>query len=73
MLSLETPTAFEANLQNEIHLHNFATDQIENLFYFVMLLLFVFLPFASLRHWLPDDQTLIAYILVAGFVLNQRR
>jgi len=45
VLSIETPSLFERNIQNEINLHNFSNDIIENIYYFVAFLFLVVLPF----------------------------
>jgi hypothetical protein len=48
VLEIETPEAFEGNVQHEMNLHNFATGTVENLFYigsFVFLVLFPFFRF----------------------------
>jgi hypothetical protein len=48
VLEIETPEAFEGNVQHEMNLHNFATGTVENLYYigsFVFLVLFPFFRF----------------------------
>ncbi len=45
-LGIETPAVFDANLQGEINLHNFATNYVENIYYFGAFLFLVTLPFA---------------------------
>jgi hypothetical protein len=45
VLEIDTPKAFDANLQDEMNLHNFATDYIENIYYFGAFLFLVVLPF----------------------------
>lgn len=45
VLDIETPKAFEGNLQHEMNLHNFKTNLFENLYYFGAFLFLVALPF----------------------------
>jgi len=45
-LEIETPAAFSANMQGEMNLHNFATNYVENIYYFGAFLFLVTLPFA---------------------------
>lgn len=45
-LGIITPEAFDANHQKEINLHNFATNYVENLYYFGAFTFLVILPFA---------------------------
>lgn len=46
VLEIETPASFAGNLQQEMNLHNFATDPAENLYYTLGFLLLTVLPFA---------------------------
>lgn len=65
VLDIETPAAFEGNLQNEMNLHNFETNAIEVAYYFTAWALLVAMPFvldhfppareiALLRRFAPD-------------------
>lgn len=45
VFAIATPEMFVANIQHEMNFHNFATDVIENLYYFGAFLLLVALPF----------------------------
>lgn len=45
-LEIETPMAFNANLQGEMNFHNFATNYVENIYYFGAFLFLVVLPFS---------------------------
>ncbi len=47
-LEIETPKVFKGNWQNEMNLHNFATDYSENIYYFGAFLCLVVLPFIQL-------------------------
>jgi hypothetical protein len=44
VIEIETPTSFQDNYQNEINLHNFATDYIENIYYFATFVFLVVFP-----------------------------
>lgn len=48
ILNIETPKVFGRNAQNEMNLHNFATNYIENIYYFGAFLFLVVLPFIRL-------------------------
>ena len=48
---IETPEAFGGNKQNELNLHNFASNEIEIAYYFAGFIWFVLFPFAY--HHLP--------------------
>jgi len=48
VLEIETPKEFEGNIQNEMNLHNFYTNPIENIYYFGSFLFLVVLPFVRL-------------------------
>lgn len=45
VLQIETPKLFESNGQHEMNLHNFATNYIENLYYFGAFVFLVVFPF----------------------------
>lgn len=55
VFGVETPEAFADNRQEEMNLHNFATDKFENLYYFGAFLFFVGLPFLRFLRLLPSD------------------
>ena len=44
-LEIETPKAFDDNYQREINFHNFATNEVENIYYFGVFLFLVALPY----------------------------
>ena len=48
VLNFETPEGFDRNIQNEFNLHNFATNYIENAYYFGVFIFVVVLPFIYL-------------------------
>jgi len=45
IFDLETPDAFSGNEQGELNFHNFATNRVENVYYFGAFLFLVVLPF----------------------------
>jgi hypothetical protein len=45
VLEIETPETFNNNFQGEMNLHNFATNHVENMYYFGAFLFLVVLPF----------------------------
>jgi hypothetical protein len=45
IFNLETPEVFSGNEQNELNFHNFATNRVENIYYFGAFLFLVVLPF----------------------------
>lgn len=45
VFEIETPKMFESNIQHEMNLHNFATNYVENLYYFGAFVFLVVLPF----------------------------
>ena len=51
-LEIDSPELFNSNWQGEMNLHNFATDKVENLYYFGSFFLLVILPF--IRWLLPS-------------------
>ncbi len=52
VLDIETPKMFGRNAQNEMNLHNFATNYVENIYYFGAFLFLVVLPF--IRRFFPS-------------------
>ena len=74
VLGIEAPGVFNSNQQDEINLHNFYTDELENVYYFGALVFLVLLPLVRalspvveasvyLRTFLPRP-----YIAIAGAV-----
>ncbi len=47
VIGLETPEEFSANFQNELNLHNFSTNEVENLYYLGSFALLGFFPFLA--------------------------
>ena len=48
VLEIETPKAFDGNPHHEMNLHNYATNYVENIYYFGAFLFLVVLPFVRL-------------------------
>jgi len=57
VFDIETPDLFRSNMQNEINLHNFATDKTENAYYFGAFVFLVILPFMRLLGFIPVGNT----------------
>lgn len=47
VIGIETPDTFSANIQNEFNLHNFSTNEVENLYYLGSFALLGLLPFLA--------------------------
>ena len=54
VIGIKTPDSFSANIQNEFNLHNFSTDEVENLYYLGSFAVLGLLPF--LAAGLPADR-----------------
>lgn len=67
LLHFETTQSFQKNLQHEMNLHNFATRETENLFYFCSFVFFVVLPNISLR-WLFKKNEPIVTLFIPGTI-----
>lgn len=68
VLDFETPGAFEGNLQDEINFHNFATNKIENLYYFSTFLFLVALPFLRVLLSFLASNELLRIVVPRPFV-----
>lgn len=49
VFSLDTPDFIVENVREEINFHNYATDEVENVYYLSTFLAFIFLPFVAQR------------------------
>lgn len=69
ILKFNTTEFFEKNLQQEMNLHNFATREVENLFYFFSVVFFIIIPNVSLKWINPDGSKKISLIVpgIASF------
>lgn len=68
VLEIETPTAFEANVQNEINFHNFYSDPIENIYYFGTFLFLVVFPFVRLLFPFITKNTYLKTFVARPFI-----
>lgn len=68
VLSIETPSLFERNLQNEINLHNFTRYIIENIYYFGAFLFLVMLPFLKVIFFNTTKNEYLILFLPRPFV-----
>lgn len=67
-LAIDTPQAFQANQQAELNLHNFATDHLENLYYFGAFLFLVAAPFAAIYLPLLTSTPLLLTFMPRPFI-----
>ncbi len=68
-LSIKTPEVFRANIQDEINLHNFATDQIENIYYFSTTLFFAVFSFVYDKPHFFKSNKCISFFIPSRFIL----
>lgn len=82
VLDIETPAAFDGNLQGEMNLHNFETNAVEVAYYFTAWALLVALPFvmdhfppargiALLRRFAPDRLTVALAAPMVAYTHDQ--
>jgi hypothetical protein len=69
VLGLETPAIFQGNVQEEMNLHNFITDEIENIYYFGSFFFLVLLPFFHDRLPLFKKDGLFSFFIPGRYVL----
>ena len=68
VLEVETPEGFEGNLQNEMNLHNFATDKLEVIYYFLSFFFFIFLPFLYRHTQLFPQSSIFSFYIPSSLV-----
>lgn len=68
-LVIKTPASFIANMQQEMNLHNFATDEMENFYDFSTFLFFVVLFFIYDKTNLFKDNKCISFFIPSRFIL----
>jgi len=68
VLEIETPRAFNANLQYEFNLHNFYTNPIENIYYFGVFLFLVAFPFVRLLFPCISDHKYLRIFVARPFI-----
>lgn len=66
--SISTPKTFEGNDQNELNLHNFATNKTENCYYFFSFIILIFLPFIKDNTSIFSKHN-IRFLIPSNFVL----
>lgn len=69
VFSITTPEFFEENIQHEMNLHNFATDKIEDAYYFASFVFLIVLPFFNDRFSLLKKNGLVSFFMPSLFVL----
>lgn len=63
VIGIETPEFLKANAQKEMNFHNFATNYIENIYYFVSFVFLVVLPFMrSLFQFISSNKYLKTFV-----------
>lgn len=68
-LSIKTPEVFRANMQGEINLHNFATETVENIYYFSTFLFFAVFSFVYDKTHLSKGNKCISFFIPSRFIL----
>jgi hypothetical protein len=68
VFEIKTPEMFEGSSQNEMNLHNFATDYIENLYYFATFVFLVALPFMRSLFPLISNNTYLKIFVARPFI-----
>lgn len=68
VIGFETPNAFDANLQHEMNLHNFATNYVENIYYFGAFLFLVVLPFVRLLFPYMSNNSYLRIFVARPFI-----
>lgn len=68
LLHLKTAKIFDGNQQDEMNLHNFATDFIENIYYMGAHLFFVVLPFFYLLYPSLSDKKYLRLFIARPFI-----
>jgi len=69
VLEIETPKAFEKNMQNEMNFHNFASSLMENIFYLGIWAFLVVLPFLYLLFSFISQNTYFQIFIARPFVV----
>ena len=67
--SIVTPDLFRENQQQEMNLHNFATNEIEILYYFFSFLFFILLPFINDRTLLFSRLSQVSFFIPGLLIL----
>jgi hypothetical protein len=76
VLAVETPEAFQGNVQREMNLHNFFTDETENLYYMGAFLFLILIPFLNysypsrnrfLTFFIPGEHVMLASAVFTAY------
>lgn len=68
VLEIETPKAFDSNIQDEMNFHNFSTKFFENAYYFGVFLFLVLLPFVRLLFPYVSNNSYLRIFVAPPFV-----
>jgi len=69
VLNIDTPQAFNANMQKEINLHNYLTNEVENTYYFSSFLFLILIPFINDTTSLFQKYSRLSFFIPSRFVL----
>ncbi len=69
VFSVDTPEFIVANVRGEINFHNYATDEVENVYYLSTFLAFIFFPFAARKIKLDRVSPLARLFVPSQFVV----
>ncbi|MDO1446545.1 hypothetical protein Q0590_09810 [Rhodocytophaga aerolata] len=69
VLHIDTPDSFKDNRQNELNLHNFYTNPLENAFYFASFVFLILLPFIHENFQLINKRHLLSVFIPSRFIL----
>ena len=68
VFEIDTPAAFKGNYQNELNFHNFATNKVENIYYFGAFIFLVALPFFRLIFPFVSDNNYLRIFTARPFI-----
>jgi len=68
-LSIETPEIFKGNIQNEMNLHNFATNKVENAYYLSAFIVLILFPFVYDKLFIHKQKDLFSFFTPSRFIL----
>jgi hypothetical protein len=69
VLTIETPDIFTGNMQDELNLHNFATDIVENVYYFFAFIFLILIPFINEKTFFNDKSKILSFFIPSQFIL----
>jgi hypothetical protein len=68
-LFIDTPDAFMGNKQQELNLHNFATNKFENLYYFTAFMFLIVIPFIKDKTSLFENPRIPSLFIPSRFII----